>query len=260
MGRMGKSFSLLLIVFLAVSSLIMAKPAFAQTPTPTPSTIPMPSVPVFTLKLVGPSQINSNFVGYTAVEVTIKNQPFTPYSNANGTEISFYYNIQIKTHNETDNWIDLYNTYEYNNYVDYPQQSADSDFTNMSIPVNTGQIDNDLLIPTGSKTDIQVEAMIGHIIYSFDYEAQPPGFVYSFVGVTSGWSNTQTVTIPFDIPTLTPTPTLTSVSSALNSSLLLITTIALVVITFLLAIIIFLLLYTRKQGSASSQTKITSTP
>jgi len=36
MGSIGKSFSSLLIVLLAVSSLIMAKPTFAQTPKPSP--------------------------------------------------------------------------------------------------------------------------------------------------------------------------------------------------------------------------------
>ena len=43
MGSIGKSFSSLLIVLLAVSSLIMATPAFAQTPTPTPQYTPTPA-------------------------------------------------------------------------------------------------------------------------------------------------------------------------------------------------------------------------
>jgi hypothetical protein len=54
MDNISKSFSLLLIVLLVASSLILAKPAFAQTPTPTPSSTPTPSVPVFTVQPVGP--------------------------------------------------------------------------------------------------------------------------------------------------------------------------------------------------------------
>src|SRR5208283_4034825 len=62
MSGISKSFSLLLIVLLAVSSLIMAKPAFAQTPTP--STIPKPSVPEFTITLISSSP-ESHFVNKT---------------------------------------------------------------------------------------------------------------------------------------------------------------------------------------------------
>jgi uncharacterized protein (UPF0333 family) len=43
MGRISKKFSLLFVLILAVSSIIMAKPAFAQT-------IPTPSVPTFTIQ------------------------------------------------------------------------------------------------------------------------------------------------------------------------------------------------------------------
>ena len=112
----SKSFALIPIVILAVSILIMAKPVFAQTPTPTPS------APAFTLQLVGPSytvpttySLNPNTgqvvaqIGYTNaysyVEVTIKNQPLVfDYSNVHLIgAFGFYYNIQIKSHNST-NW------------------------------------------------------------------------------------------------------------------------------------------------------------
>ena len=68
-------------------------------------------------------------VEYSAVEITIKNQAFTPSNAGNGFTTSFYYNIQIKAHNETDNWIDLYNPED-----GYLTQS-NSDYTNISIPV-----------------------------------------------------------------------------------------------------------------------------
>jgi hypothetical protein len=256
MGSIGKSFSVLIIVLLAASSLIMAKPAFAQTSAPIP--IPTPSVPEFTLKLVGPSYIvNTTYsldqhtgkivaqIGYTneysSIEVTVKNQPFTPYtSNDYGNIVSLMYNVRIKPHNE-DNWVEVYNPDN-----GYPIQS-NSDYTIISISIE-GEMDSPLTAIAGTRSDIQVEALIGYVhrvVIGF-------GAPWVFNGTESGWSNTQTLSIPANIslsPTLTPsssTSTQTPIPTA-NSSLLLITTLALVVVAFLLAIIIFLLLYKRKR-------------
>ena len=282
MGSINKSFSLLLIVLLAVSSLIMAKPAFAQ-PVPTPSfTGTPPSVPIFTVQLGGPSinvpttySLNSNTgqvvaqIGYTNeysyVVITIKNQPFTPFNDSQGNPISFYYNVQINTSNETGGgWLDIYQAYN-----GCPTQSTDSDYTNLSIGIE-GQMG--VLSLAGFYLHIQVEANIGYIgreVVSSS-SGQFLGVPYVFVGDTSGWSNTETVTVPANMPlsaspapasstsTLTPSPTLMSVSSASCASSSLITNIALVVIAILLAIIIFLLLYFRKQKPVKSSQQTVS--
>ena len=255
MGNISKSSPLLLILILAISSLIMAS-AFGQTPTPTPS------VPEFTVQPVGPPytvpttySLNQSTgqvmaqIGYTNeysdVVVTIENQSYTNY-----------YNIQIKDHNQTDNWEDIYTTADGGNY---PTQTTDSDYTNISISVWE-------LSLTGRQIDIQVQAMYGNVVNtaipnSPNSELNPQ---YAFEGETSSWSPTQTVTIPANVPlsptptsssstsTQTPAPTSTSVNSTSNASLLLITTIALVVIAILLAIIIFLLLYMRKRKPINS--------
>ncbi len=245
MGSISKSFSLLFIVLLAVSSLIIAKPASAQTPTP--------SVPVFTVQLVGPpytipttyslnqssGQIVAN-IGYTNqysfIVLTIKNQPYNP------TYGTLYYNVREGSDNSWS--YPLEPTFEM--YDTYPTQSTDSDYTNISLPI--GQIS------IGYTTGIQVEAMLG----SINRNASLPGAPWEFEGATGAWSNTQTVSVPASIPlsptpapssstsTLTPTPTVTvtSVSSASYTFLLLI---ALVVIAFLLVVIIFLLIYMRKR-------------
>jgi hypothetical protein len=224
----------------------MAKPAFAQTPSPTP--IPTPSVPQFTVQLVGPpytvpttyslNQSSGQIVAqigytneYSNIVVTIENQAYT--SN---------YNIQIKNHNQTDNWGDLYTT---EGGGTYPMQSPDSNYTSISITIWE-------LGLAGRQIDIQVQAMYGYV-----YNANPFSINanYTFSGETSAWSPTQTVTIPANVPlsptpapsSSTQTPTSKSVSSAFYASLLLI---ALVVIAFLLAIIIFLLLYMRKQKTS----------
>jgi len=276
MGSINKSFLLLLILILAASSLMMAKPAFAKT-------IPTPSVPTFTVQPIGPSytvpttySLNQSsglivaqlgyIVEYPNVQVTIKNQPFTPYFNESiGQEISLYYNIQVSPHGE-NSWTDIYDFTPYGAYQYYPEQSADSGYTNISIGVISGPDGQNAFIPVGAQTDIQVQAIIGYIASTYVPPSPSQPFTmgytnYSFVGETSSWSNTETVTIPADIPlsptpaptsspsALTPTTTQTSVTSASYASLLLI---ALVVIAVLLAVIVFLLLYVRKRKPNNS--------
>jgi hypothetical protein len=274
MGSISKNFSLLLVLILALS-IIMAKAAFAQSPTLSPVPIPTPSVPQFTLQLVGPpytvpttyylNQSSGQIVAqightneYSYVVLTIKNQPF-PSTDSSGRSISLYYNVRIKNHNETDNWLELYETYNpMADEIGYPTQS-DSDYTSLSIPLYNGQPEG--VIPVGVQTDIQVDAMLGYITQGALPPGVPPigGWPYVFYGQTSAWSNTQTVNVPANIPlsptpapssstqTQTPTSTLAPVSSASNTLLLLTITVALAVIAFLLAVIISLLLYMRKR-------------
>jgi hypothetical protein len=199
MGSKSKSFALILVLIMAISnlSLMLVKPAFAQTPTPTPSAIPTPSAPEFTLQPVGPSYtdpITDYHVEFSAVNVTIKNQPFTPYANSNTPEISLYYNVRIKDHNEPDNWTNLY-------FPDGYLPQSNSDNTTMSILVNIGQ--NGGIISVNTQTDIQVQAMIGYSTSSLS--PFNPSFTYQFVGTTSGWSPTQTITIPANSTSPTPT-------------------------------------------------------
>ena len=86
---------------------MLAKPAFAQT---------TPSVPQFTVKYVdlsynvapttttnpftGQQTTNDNgyYVDNRTLIFTINNQPFTPYQNSSGNEISMYYNFRAKGH------------------------------------------------------------------------------------------------------------------------------------------------------------------
>lgn len=248
MGRTSKSLALILILIMAMSSLnlLMIKPAYAQS-------IPTPSVPEFTLKPIGPPYVENTtysldpntgqivaIIGYTnpysLVEIIIKNQPFIPYNDSQGNTISMFYNVQVAVHNQTDSWISLYEP----DSGSLAPSTPDSDYTNISLWLNNGPL------PVGTThIDVQVEAFIGYV-----HKANG-GYLagWVFTGDTSDWSNTQTITVPANTPQLTPTPTLTSVDNALNSSLLLI---ALVVIAFLLAIIIFLLFYMRKRKLINS--------
>ncbi len=230
-GWDSKSFSSLLIVILAIMCLIIAKPAFAQTPTPSSVPIPTPSIPTFTVQPVGPPytvpttySLNQSTgqvvaqIGYTNefsyVVVTIKNQPFTSYFDSNlAQNILFYYNIQIKNHNESS-WSDIYTAD--NGYL----TQSDSDYTNTSIPLsNLSEVG--IPIPEGTQTDIQVEAMIGYVsrVYNPNATSLLDMYPWEFTGQTSGWSNTQTVTIPANVPlSSSPAPSSSTSTSSPSSS------------------------------------------
>jgi hypothetical protein len=244
MKTMSKNASLILTLILASSSLIMIKTAYAA--------VPKPSVPEFAVQPIGPSYDvpptysldpntgqfvtqNGYHVEYSYAEITIKNQAF-PAIDDSGNPVSFYYNVRIKGHDETDNWLEVY--YSGNGL---PTQS-DSNYTKIPIPVERQNMG--IQIPAGSKTDIQVQAMIGRIgrVFNPNSTSQIDMYPYRFIGETSGWSNTQTVTLPANTPlsptpsaSHTSTPTLTPDNSAPNSSFLLITTIAIVVMAVLIA-------------------------
>jgi hypothetical protein len=243
---MSKCATLLLIIVLTLSSLIMVESAFAQS-------IPKPSVPEFTVHLVGPSftrntiysldsntgQIVAN-VGYTNkysyVILTIKNQPFNPSYG------SLYYNVQIKNQNTPyENWTVV--TYDGPN----PKQTADSDFTNISLRIE-GQWGVHSL--AGTQTEIQVQAMLGDFYYG--HSTFTSGFMFS--GKTSDWSNTQTITIPANTPLSSTTsspssstpdqttePTTNETSQTLQLAAILGTVVAVVVVSA------FLLIYLKKR-------------
>jgi hypothetical protein len=207
MGSMSKSFALVVALSMIISSIIMVKPAYAQP-------ISKPAMPDFTIEPVGPSfdipptysfnstselfYVNEGYhFEFSTVKIVIKNQPFTNQTNID----FFYYNVRIRPHNYPDSyWQELYSA----GADGYPIQTL-SDYTVIPIPVEGTQALG-RLIPTGATTDIQVEAMIGHI--GRNNTLYPYPYPYVFFGETSGWSNTQTVTLPPKIPfTFSPTPT-----------------------------------------------------
>jgi len=212
---MSKRAALLLIVILTVSSLIVVQAV------PASGSIPKPSVPEFTLKPADHSYDvpttysidpytgeNVTYPGYhvkrVTLDMTIKNQPFVPYYDAeSGWNISFYYNIRIKGYYSGD-WIELYRPSD-----GYPTQS-DSEYTVISLgtlgenglhlETNAKSID----VPSGGKVDFQVEAMIGYVHRVVEGSMAP----WYFTGETSGWSNTQTLAIPASTPSpSSPSPT-----------------------------------------------------
>lgn len=207
-----KRAALLLLIFLITQSIIvLAGTASAQA-------ISKPAVPQFTVELAGPSfdipptyslnQSNGLFITnegshfeYSTVKVVIQNQPFINQTNLD----YLYYNVRIKPHNYADlYWVELFSA----GANGYPVQTS-SNYTIIPIPIEETQV-YPTVVAAGASTDIQVEAMIGHICRNQTLTPYP--YPYVFFGETSGWSNIQTVTVPPITPILrtasvTPSPT-----------------------------------------------------
>ena len=188
MNGQRQSVALILILIMAISSLsfMMVKPANAQS-------IPKPSVPEFTLDFVDRSFTTIDGVYYDSktIQVTIANQP--------SLNNSLFYNVRYSVN--SGNWMDIYRMDDA-----YPPQS-DSEYTIISVYLHPQG--NATLVPTNSIVDVQVEAMIGfiHRDYNPNHTSQIDMYPYVFTGETSGWSNTQTITIPESSTSPSPTPT-----------------------------------------------------
>lgn len=197
MGNITKGAAFLLTLLAAVLAVSFVAPASAQAATEQPST------PQFTVELSGPAfdipptytfnpstglfDANDGYhFQYSVVNVVIQNQPFTNQSNYD----FLYYNVRIKPQNYVDSyWNELFHA----GADGYPIQTS-GNTTVIPIAIEGTQASG-ILIGAGDSTDIQVEAMIGHVgrNQTFPYE-------YIFYGEVSDWSSTQTVAVPPKTP------------------------------------------------------------
>lgn len=240
---MRSSIALVFILILTASSLTMVKPAWAQT---------KPAVPEFTLKYVDNSydvpptysidpytgQNITIQAGYRvqnkSIEVIIRNQPFTVYNSP----LTLFYNIGCKGH-FAEYWSYLnfslgHFTVASNSLkVDGSLVSPNAEFTVVTYALggNNGTDQYSFWLrdsSEGGQVDFQVQALMG---YYTTHESTPvPGFRQGyyqvFTGDGSGWSETQTITIPEEIPSptaepiLSPTPTQEGTPTALPTTTL----------------------------------------
>jgi hypothetical protein len=204
------------------------------------SSTPKPTVPEFTLKLVehpydvSPTYSTDPYTGESvmtqsgyhvqnkSIEITIKNQHFTPYEDSNGNDITLMYNIRWKGH-----FGDLWSYYagktnKIENTRDY-FRASDSDYSVVVGGLSWNEDSVGYHFPIGSLSegsqdshvDFQVEALIGHSNRVYVGNMIPFGaiYYYNFTGEASDWSTTQTITIsesqtptPSATPVTTPTP------------------------------------------------------
>jgi hypothetical protein len=188
---------LLLITVLAASNITLIEFATAV--------VSEPSVPEFTVQLVAHPYdipVSTSIDPYTgktitsggeridnrSIEVMIKNQAVP--SLATGESYILGYSIRIKGHFIGDNWKELY----------YWQNGTDS-LTFLSQSENESTLfSQQPNFPPGSQIDYQVEAVLGHRVITqilrtgmWPFETvDHPIFV---IDATSGWSDSQTVTI-----------------------------------------------------------------
>jgi hypothetical protein len=140
------------------------------------------------------------------VVFTIRNQPFTPYTDSNGNYIGLYYNFRYKGHYQ-DQWTyDPFNPDGLSAYAaggwfsgpfPYHNQSS-TDYTTITFDLHhfvgyPGSNDGPAL-PNGSQLDFQVQAQIGHIAPAQE-GSMSLGDYYGFTGQSSDWSSTQTLII-----------------------------------------------------------------
>ena len=144
-------------------------------------TMPRPSVPEFTAKVVD-----------TTLEVTIKNQPLTPYEN--GSYPNLYYMFRFKDNNTMIGQWDYDPMYYVlpSTYGGY-HKASDSDFTTVSLSLEGKQF------PSG-QIDIQVIALIGNQYPTNEQN----GTVYAFEGETSDWTAHQYIAISSSSSSPTP--------------------------------------------------------
>jgi hypothetical protein len=234
MRRKTGILTFLFIALLASAVATSIKPALAQS-------TQKPSTPEFTVQLVShaydvPSSTTSSVDPYTgkenvvtypgyhvenrSIEIKISNQPFAPYTDANGNDVGIYYDVRVKGH-FSDDWKDLYSPYESptrdgpsGSYEKSPAQS-DSQYTILSLSPD---------YPTDAKVDFQVQAFEGYYSQYWPYMAIPV-YIWVFNGTFSVWSQTQTITIHWNASASTtdttpnqPTPILTEATTAPNST------------------------------------------
>jgi len=230
MGSTSKGFSLLFVIMLAVLSLMTIESVFAQS-------ISKPSVPEFTVAVddhsyyepaTTPSYYTDPYTGEKhlltegqdgypvqngTIDLTVNTQKFDSYYDSADHLIRLYYRVAYKGHFEPGwNYYPHYSGF-YGNESQYFQASISGTnevrfgFGHFSfyygednpVPPSFGDIKE------GGKIDFKVEALIGYSNRS-EY-ATPMGLKSydAYIGESSGWSNTQTLTIS-DSPTPSPEP------------------------------------------------------
>ena len=162
-----------------------------------------PSVPQFSVKVIDKSYSGTNTVD-RSMEVSIKNQQFTPYTDANGDAYNLYYTAQYRTESsaeQDEGWGEVY-------YQPFVQ--SDSQYTAKRCVLYG--FDESIF---GSWMEFRVKVELGCLknYYNTDgYMLVGSDFV---VVASSGWSSIQKVTVTDESWTLLPSQTATwpSVSS-----------------------------------------------
>jgi hypothetical protein len=281
MDCFSKNISLILAFILTVSTIVTIESASAQS-------MSKPLVPEFTLQYVdhsydvAPTYSKDQYTGETvitqagyhiqdkSIEVTIKNQPFTPYKNSDGNYIVLFYDVRWKGHFDNNDYVYSSNfTSSY--YVASNSVLQDNTLVSPNAPStvlkigfngNNGSSSEYYFhiadISDGGQADFQVQAYIG---YYTSEESNPYLYsgtitIYTFHGQSSGWSSTQTITLAETTQTATPSPNQSSaptinptVTQVFSSDL--VGTATLIVLIIIAMLLVFVVYYLRKRHGGS---------
>ena len=148
-------------------------------------------------------------VANNSVEVSVKNQRFSPYSIDSEHTVYLYYNVSYKGHYAPEWTYYPSGYYARDNYSPTNILQTTSDYT--VVQFNT---------PSEGQMDYRVQAQIGYYNEHYDWTPIPgaPFTYYEFIGASSGFSDIQTIdlgngTVVVSPNTSTP-PTITLVPSA----------------------------------------------
>lgn len=197
MGNTNRTWASILITVIAFSciSLLAVTPANAQTAA-------KPSAPEFTVQVIDG--------GY---QIDILNQPVVP----NGHDTAgIFYNIRIKSHT-ADNWVNTTVPDPTQGKRGYIPEIGQSGYTTLRNDFNSIR----LLLNLSSEPqqiDFQVEAINGYPNATLAYVpfGLDPSSTPIIIVNTSGWSATQTITIPRNLES--PNPTATTNPSSTTAS------------------------------------------
>lgn len=199
--KIPKSLALLAILIIALSNMIIAETAYAQSTKPSP--------PEFTVRLVHASYSVvdrqtgvSRQIDNSSIEFKIKNQPFAVSSTVN----AIYYLVQVRNP-ATGYWSPIYSTATYH-------IQSNTTYTILTMPIS---LPNLLPPPLRNATsvDFQLQAQTGY--YSQTYkQGQMPNAPIQTNGYwetnfnpaeKSDWSTTQTVNLDETAASPNPIPT-----------------------------------------------------
>ncbi|MDR2719978.1 MAG: hypothetical protein LBC03_04150 [Nitrososphaerota archaeon] len=152
------------------------------------------------------------FVGDRSLEVTVKKQPFTPYTDADGHKHNLRYTVEFKKHLDgNQGWKNLTSSFQYEDqYTTITMQIGKYHFSGSGVDINS--------LPTGSQLDFRVKATVVYSIPYYDPDHLAMHFTEYIVVASSGYSSVQTFTLTSGTHSSTPlqTTTLPPVSDGKN--------------------------------------------
>jgi hypothetical protein len=202
MARLSKK-AVLALIFMVVFGVFLISPSVVIAVEPYSVAPEVVSVVVYNDPIWNPPTYTTNpYTGEVMVspgtwsrngtiEVTIKNEPFVPYVDENGTFITVKYSFVWKAH------FRAWDSYSTGGFASHIMDQSDSDYTvvNFLYGVHGSSaypVYNSIgSFNVGDMIDFRVRARIG---YSYQLNQYPNEWV--FVGEISEWSDDYTVTMP----------------------------------------------------------------